>query len=434
MKKPYIKIPGSVTAPKGFSASGVFCDIKTLGTGKGSDKGLKKDLALIVSDQEAVVAGMFTTNQVKAAPVRWCLHRLASGKTRGVVINSGNANACTGEKGVLDTKETASLTASILGTTPDCIWVCSTGRIGLPLPMDRLRTGIDQAYHQLGSTRKHATDAAEAILTSDARKKQIALEVQIGSSRVRIGGICKGAGMIEPGMSVDGLSPAPRSALHATMLAFITTDAKITQKALQAAIEQAVALSFNRISVDGDMSTNDTVMAMANGTAGNPLISKRSAKDLTIFKEALNHLTLEMARLMVRDGEGVSRMINLHLKGALTATEADAAARTVGRSSLVKTSWFGGDPNWGRVMDALGYSQATIDERLVDIGYAVPGNSRIYFALKKGTPTQTHLSVLRKITQRREFDLHINLNLGKAATTFITSDLTEDYVDFNKGE
>ena len=268
MKAKLTAIPGSIVAARGFRASGVFCDIKRLGTGKGSDKGQKRDLALIVSEAPATVAGMFTTNQACAAPVKVCVERVQKGRAQAVVANSGNANACTGRQGLKDAREMARFTEQALTLPPGSVLVGSTGRIGVTMPMDNIRAGIIEAAVGLGSTPGHAAQAAEAIMTSDTRAKQVAVEFKLGGKAVRVGGICKGAGMIQPGMSATGKRPAA-TPLHATMLCFITTDARIEAKVLQAALREAVANSFNRITVDGDMSTNDTVLVLANGLAGN---------------------------------------------------------------------------------------------------------------------------------------------------------------------
>jgi glutamate N-acetyltransferase/amino-acid N-acetyltransferase len=261
MKMQFKEIPGSIVAPTGFRASGVFCDIKKLGTGKGSNKGLKRDLALIVSETPATIAGMFTTNQVCAAPVKVCVERMKKGTAQVVVVNSGNANACTGKQGLADAREMVLFTERALNLPKGSAFVGSTGRIGVTMPMDNVRAGIIEAATLLGSTAEHAANAVEAIMTSDTKPKQIAVEFKLGGKTVRIGGMCKGAGMIQPGMSPTGARPAtlPHGGLHATMLGFITTDAAVDAKVLQAALNEAVAHSFNRITVDGDMSTNDTV-------------------------------------------------------------------------------------------------------------------------------------------------------------------------------
>lgn len=434
--KPSFKnIPAAITAPLGFLAAGVFCDIKRLGTGKGSQKGKKRDLALLMSEAPATVAGLFTTNQVCAAPVKVSLPRAQQEMAQAVVANSGNANACTGAAGLKDAQAMTRLAAQALNLKTEEVLVCSTGRIGVPLPMPNVRQGIEQAARQMGSTPEHGHQFAEAIMTSDTRPKELALELKLGGSMVRLAGVCKGAGMIQPGMSPSGKRPAA-SPLHATMLAFITTDAAIDSEGLKLALTRAVSQSFNRITIDGDMSTNDSVIALANGLANNPVLTAAGVDqpDFQRFQAALDYLTLELARMIVRDGEGVSRFITVRLHGAQSYEEADAAARAVANSALVKTSWCGGDPNWGRVLDALGYSSARVEESRVDLGYSPPESRQIKYALKKGKPTSTPLAALQAITRRPAFDLHIHLNLGQESATIYTADLTEAYVDFNKGE
>jgi len=428
--KSFRSINGSIIAPQGFLAAGLFCDVKRLGTGKGSDKGQKRDLALIVSEVPATAAGMFTTNQICAAPVKVCVEHIANGKAQAVVVNSGNANACTGPRGLKDAREMTSLLAEELLLKPAEVLVGSTGRIGLELPMPNIRKGIAQIVKELDDSPSAAHNAAEAIMTSDTQPKEIAVECKLGAQTVRIGGIAKGAGMIQPGMSPTGARPASLP-LHATMLAYLTTDAKISAGTLRKCLREAVASSFNCITVDGDMSTNDTVLILANGLAGN---SKLSAKDLKTLQAALNHVCLELAKMIARDGEGVTRLVTVRVKGAKTQKDADAASRAVGNSALVKTSWNGGDPNWGRIIDALGYSPAKVVEEKVDIAYSAPGAKKLTYSLKKGRPTRTSFDTLCAVVAPAEFDLHINLNLGNGQATLYAADLTEEYVDFNKGD
>ena len=490
MKNNFTEIPGSIVSPIGFLAGGVFCDIKRFGTGKGSNKGQKRDLALIVSEVPATAAGMFTTNQVCAAPVKVCVGRMKKGVAQAIVVNSGNANACTGRQGLLDAREMTEIAAKAVAAVYDrrqlkssespavtdrryklkaeCVLVASTGRIGVTLPMVSVKHGIFEAAKLLGRSSRHAAQATEAIMTSDTRSKQIAVEFKLGGKTVRIGGICKGAGMIQPGMSATGKRPAvvpnggrPQG-LHATMLCFITTDAAIEAKVLQAALREAVAQSFNRITVDGDMSTNDTVLVLANGLAGNPILQggarvlsspkiKKSGLDgvsprldFKIFQAALNHVCLELAKMIVRDGEGVHRVVTVRVNGAKSFADADAAARAVANSALVKTSWHGGDPNWGRIIDALGYSAAKVVEEKVDIGYSSAfasdasarrgSRGKILWSLKRGQPTAIPFKKLCGTVAPKEFDLHIHLNLGKSNAVIYAADLTEAYVDFNKGD
>jgi glutamate N-acetyltransferase/amino-acid N-acetyltransferase len=454
-KNPFKTISGSIIAPQGFLASGVFCDIKRLGTGKGSNKGQKRDLALIVSEVPATVAGMFTTNQVCAAPVKVCVKRVKQGTAQAIVVNSGNANACTGKQGLKDAMEMTRVTAHTLaanvssrpsssrkdrprsdersyGLPAERVLVASTGRIGVILPMGNVKRGILEAAKLLGNSSRHAVHAIEAIMTSDTRPKQIAVEFKLGGKTVRIGGICKGAGMIQPGMSATGARPAALPP-HATMLCFITMDALISPLVLRQCLQNAVANSFNRITVDGDMSTNDTVLVLANGLAGNRKFGVRSS-EFGVFQAALNYVCLELARMIVRDGEGVHRVVTVRVNGAKTVADADAAARAVANSPLVKTSWHGGDPNWGRIIDALGYSPAKIVEEKVDIGYSVADGQKILWSLKRGQPTKATFKQLCAAVAPKEFDLHINLNLGASGAVIYAADLTEEYVDFNKGD
>jgi glutamate N-acetyltransferase/amino-acid N-acetyltransferase len=389
--------------------------------------------------------------------VKVCVERVKEGVAQALVINSGNANACTGRQGLADAREMTALLAEHLHMPAEHVLVGSTGRIGVTMPMKNVRAGISEAVTLLDNSPANAAHACESIMTSDTRPKQIAVEFKLGGKVVRIGGICKGAGMIQPGMSPTGARPATlhggrSQALHATMLCFITTDAVIEAKALQAALNEAVAQSFNCITVDGDMSTNDTVLVLANGLAGNPSLvaadvrrlhsrkgkdgasSPRLLRDFEVFQVALNHVCLELAKMIVRDGEGVHRIVTVRVDGAKTLQDADAAARAVANSPLVKTSWHGGDPNWGRIIDAVGYSPATVVEEKIDIGYSNPGNKKLLWSLKRGQPTKATFKQLCAAVAPKEFDLHINLNLGAAGAVIYAADLTEEYVDFNKGD
>ena len=452
LKNSFRQIPGSICAPRGFKAAAVFCDIKKIGTGKGSERGQKRDLALIVSDVRAAVAGVFTTNQVCAAPVKVSAKRAAGKFAQAIVVNSGNANACTGREGLEDARQMTRLVAKAVAAVYDRrkselsalrerryriqesdILVCSTGRIGMPMPMKNVDRGIRRCAPLLARSTKSAGQVAEAIMTTDTRRKDIAVEFEIGRSTACIGGICKGAGMIQPGMT-------RRGGRHATMLAFITSDTAIDSRLLKRALEIAAGQSFNRITVDGDMSTNDSVIMLANGLAGNRRLAlsrsgiRVSPRNFGIFQAALNHVCLELAKMIVRDGEGVSRFVTLYVHGARNAREAEFAARSIANSSLVRTSWCGGDPNWGRVLCALGYSSAHVDETIVDVGYANTGSRRIIFAFRRGRPTNVALSALVKITSAPEFDLHVNLQRGRGAFVLYASDLTENYVALNKGD
>ena len=416
LKNSFRQVPGSICAPRGFKCAAVFCDIKKLGTGKGSEKGRKDDLALIVSDVPAAVAGMFTRNQVCAAPVRISRQYAARKVAQAIVVNSGNANAATGAQGLRDARHMTQLAAKTLSINENNVLVCSTGRIGVPMPMKNVERGIRACAPRLAKSTSRARQVAEAIMTTDTRRKEIAVGARIGGSTVRIGGICKGAGMIQPGM--------------ATMLAFITTDAAIAPAALKHALKIAVQQSFNRITVDGDMSTNDSVIALANGLACNPQSAIRGPQ----FQTALNFVCRELAKMIVRDGEGTSRVVRLNVRGARNDGEAESAARAIANSSLVRASWCGGDPNWGRILCALGYSKARIDESKVDIGYAPTDSRKILFAFRRGRPTNVALKALAKITSQPEFDLHVDLNRGRGEFVIYAADLTEEYVTLNKGD
>jgi glutamate N-acetyltransferase/amino-acid N-acetyltransferase len=413
LKSSFRQIPGSICAPRGFKCAAVFCDIKKLGTGKGSEKGRKRDLALIVSDVPAAVAGTFTTNQVCAAPVKLSAQRAAKKFARSIVVNSGNANACTGKQGIVDAERMTAVAGNALSLNKSDVLVCSTGRIGVPMPMRNVERGISACAPLLARSTSNARQVAEAILTSDTRRKEIAVECKIDNCIVRIGGIGKGAGMIQPGM--------------ATMLAFITSDVAIESRMLKRALRIAVGQSFNRITVDGDMSTNDSVIILANGLAGNRRLDRKK------FQDALNFVTLELAKMIVRDGEGVSRFVTLHMRGARNVREAESAARGVANSSLVRTSWCGGDPNWGRILCALGYSKAKVNEAIIDVGYSRAGEREIVWGFRRGQPAGS-LRKLATITAQKEFDIHVDLNLGRGEFVIYASDLTEDYVAFNKGD
>ena len=415
MKNSFRIIPGSICAPIGFKAAATFCDIKKLGTGKGSEKGRKNDLALIVSDVPAAVAGMFTTNQVCAAPVKVSRKVAAKNFARAIVVNSGNANAATGKQGLMDAQRMAALAAESLSLSKRDVVVCSTGRIGIAMPMRNVGRGICACVPLITRSTSNARKVAEAIMTSDTRRKEIAVEFKIDNRNVRIGGICKGAGMIQPLMK------------HATMLAFITTDAAVEPKVLKHALKIAVGQSFNRITVDGDMSTNDSVILLANGFAGNRRLDRRK------FQDALNFVTLELAKMIVRDGEGVSRLVTLHVHGARSSMDAELAARSIANSSLVRTSWCGGDPNWGRILCALGYSKAKANEAIVDVGYSRTGESQVVWGFRRGQPAGS-LGKLGRITAQEEFDIHVDLHLGRGKFVMYAADLTENYVAFNKGD
>ncbi len=400
----YSKVPGGVTAPQGFLAGSVFCGIKPTNADR-------PDIAFIHSPHPTVAAGVFTTNRVKAAPVRVSMQHIRSEDVRVIVANAGNANACTGVDGIEAAKRMTVAIAAALDLRPRQVLVCSTGRIGVELPIEKIEATLAEAPAHL--KRDGSLRAAKAIMTSDSFPKEIALEFDIDGVPVRIGGIAKGAGMIDPNM--------------ATMLCFLTTDAVIPKMALQTAVSVAVEQSFNRITVDGDMSTNDTVLMLANGQAGNAPL-KYGTPEFKLFQRALDTVTLQLARMIVEDGEGVTKFIEVHVNGAASLNDARRAAEAVANSKLVKCAWFGEDPNWGRIMDALGYSGCKMREELVDIFY--DGVS----AVKGGLASKTPVAKLQEIAKEKSFTINIDLHIGKAEYLVFTTDLSVEYVKLNMGE
>ena len=387
--------------PKGFRAAGVAAGLKASGA---------PDMAMILSDTAAAVAATFTTNQVRAATVRLDAARLASvGMAYGVVVNSGQANACTGKAGAADAAEEARAAAEAVGCAEEMMWVASTGRIGVRLEMDKIRRGIAALAASLSPD--GGEDAARAIMTTDTRPKRYTATWKAGGKRCRLTGIAKGSGMIAPNM--------------ATMLAFLATDAAIDRRAMQKALRLAVEDTFNCISVDGDTSTNDTVMLMANGRAGTTLI-KPGSDGWEGFVAALAAVAGALAEDMARDGEGAKKLVRLRVAGAKSAADAKAAVRAVGESFLVKTSWVGTYPNWGRIMDALGYSKAKVDETRVSIAY--DGVK----AVEGGVATGVKQKRLEKILAKSVFSIDIFLGLGKGEAHLLACDCTEEYVRINK--
>ncbi|HEY3248344.1 MAG TPA: bifunctional glutamate N-acetyltransferase/amino-acid acetyltransferase ArgJ [bacterium] len=392
------RIEGGIIAPKGFRAVGIHCGIKSA----------KKDLALIVSDTLAVAAGMFTTNAVKAAPVLLSQERIQSGAAQAIVVNSGNANACTGTQGMADAREMAALTAGALDIAEEFVLAASTGIIGVPLPMAPIRRGIPAAAAGL---ERDGTSAAEAILTTDAFPKTAAVRVELDGVPVTIGGMAKGAGMIHPQM--------------ATTLCFLTTDAVLPPPLLRAALRAAIDRSFNCISVDGDTSTNDTVILLANGAARTPALTEDS-EAFARFNSALADLTTSLARMIVRDGEGASKVVTLTVKGARSAGEAKAAAGAVMTSPLVKTAIYGAEPNWGRVLAAVGRSGASVREDRVSIW--IGGHQVVGGGIAVGDPAPAGAAM-----RMREFEIVVDLGLGDGTFTGWMSDLNEAYVKINAG-
>ena len=402
---PFRIIEGGVTAAKGFRASAVTCGIK-------NPEATRLDLALIVSDTPTVTDAVFTTNKVRAGCVRVCQQHIKESDTRAIIANSGNANACTGVQGIQDAKAMTKAVAEEIGVKMRQVLVCSTGIIGMPLPIERILPKVPDAVAKLND--KGSEAAMRAIMTSDTQPKTFAVEVPVGKSgSFRIGGICKGAGMICPNM--------------ATMLCFITTDAKIDKDEMKRSMRYAVEKSFNCITIDGDTSTNDTVIVMSNGQSGLATIKKNSP-EAELFRCALHKVMLELAKMIVCDGERVTKFVEIRVRNARTLTDARKVAETVAKSLLVKCSFHGCDPNWGRIIHAVGYSGARIREELIDIYFGG------LMACKGGLVTKTPVSEMEKVVKEPKFTVTIDLNLGTSGYTVYTSDLSEEYVDFNSAE
>lgn len=396
---------GGVTAPKGFKAAGAAAGLK---------KG-RKDMAMLYSEKPCVAAGTFTTNIVKAAPVKWdssIVH--GKGTAQAVVMNSGIANACTGEEGYGYCRKTAEKAAELLGLEPEDVLVASTGVIGRQLPMDVICGGIQMMVPMLSESRAAASLAAEAIMTTDTKRKEIAVETQIGGKTVHIGGMSKGAGMIHPQMC--------------TMLAFITTDACISRKMLQKALSADVDRSFNMISVDGDTSTNDTCLLLANGMAENEEITQDGA-DFDTFREALGTVTTHLAKSMAADGEGASALFEVKVTGAATHEEAVTISKSVITSNLVKTAIAGHDANWGRILCAMGYSGAVFDPEKVDLYFiSAAGELKI---IENGVDTGYSEETATKILSEKEITALIDLKQGTETATAWGCDLTHEYISIN---
>jgi glutamate N-acetyltransferase/amino-acid N-acetyltransferase len=392
-------VAGDAASPKGFLAAGVHCGIKRE----------KPDLALVLSDgggPPASAAGVFTTNRVKAAPVRYTQRAIVAGRARAIVVNSGNANACTGDAGLADAAEMARLTGEALGLDPEHVLVASTGVIGVPLPMDAIRSGIPRAARELAADGR---SAAEAIRTTDKFPKTAAALVTIDGVPVTVGGMAKGAGMIHPNL--------------ATTLCFLTTDASVPPAVLRGALKRAVQASFNSITVDGDTSTNDTVLVLANGRAGGSPIT--SGEPLTRFTAALTHVAGELARMVVSDGEGATKLVEIEVSGAVSDAEAHQAAMTVANSLLVKTALHGGEPNWGRILAALGRSGVEMAEESTDVRF---GDLEV---VRGGLGVPGVWDAAAAALEEKEITVGIRLGMGEGSARVWTSDLSEEYVRIN---
>lgn len=394
---------------KGFKTAGVACDIRNKGDMQ------RLDLALVVSDCDASAAGVFTTNDVKAAPVLTDIKKLSNSPfMRAIVANSGNANACTGERGIADAERMCEIASQQTSLDAAKILVCSTGRIGEFLPMEKLEKGITDAAKILSNNDESSKAAASAILTSDTRSKTVIAKIscECGKS-FSIAGMAKGAGMIEPNM--------------ATMLSFIASDAKVSPEFLKKSLRLAAQKTFNRITVDGDMSTNDTVLVLANGMSGVE-ISEENSELAEAFQKALLEVSRILAKKIVGDGEKISKVVEVRVRGANDEIQAEKICRAIGNSLLVKSSWFGEDPNWGRLVDSAGYARTGLNYEKLDLYYDdIP-------VLERGRPISENKPKWKEAVRKKTFLIDMNLNLGNAEESILATDLTEAYVNFNKSE
>ena len=399
-------IKGGVTAANGFQAAGLSAGIK---------KGNTKDMAMIYSIVPCKAAGTFTTNVVKAAPVKWDKEVVYhSSAAQAVICNSGIANACTGEEGFGYCKKTAEIAAEVLGIPADSVLVASTGVIGKQLPMDKIEAGIRSMAPVLSPAGSAGTLAAEAIMTTDTVKKEIAVEVEIGGKKVTLGGMCKGSGMIHPNMC--------------TMLGFITTDVEISKELLQEALSESVNDTFNMVSVDGDTSTNDTVLLLANGLAGNPVIREKDG-DYEKFAEALNYVNTWLAKQIAADGEGATALFEVKVIGAERKEQAVTLSKSIITSNLTKAAIFGHDASWGRILCAMGYSGAQFDPEKVDLYFeSAAGKLKI---IEDGVATDYSEEEATKILSEKAVTAIADIKMGEASATAWGCDLTYDYIKIN---
>lgn len=400
------KITGGVTAAKGFCAAAAEAGIKYKN---------RKDMAMIYSKTPCKTAGVFTSNVVKAAPVLWDKKIVESrGDTHAVVINSGIANACTGKLGYEYCRETAQEAADALEITLENVLICSTGVIGMQLPVEKLTGGVRMLAKELSESEEAGTEAAKAIMTTDTRNKQVAVRVKLGGKEVTVGGMCKGSGMIHPNMC--------------TMLAFVTTDVNISQKLLQEALSEDVKATFNMISVDGDTSTNDTLLVLANGEARNTEITEKN-EEYQIFAEALHFVNETLAKKIAGDGEGATALFEAKIIHADTLENARMLAKSVITSSLTKAAVFGHDANWGRILCALGYSGAAFDPEKIELYLESSAGKILIF--KDGTAADYSEEEAERILSSSEVTALVDMKMGDAEATAWGCDLTYDYVKIN---
>lgn len=401
------RIQGGVTAPQGFMASGVSADIKGIGTDK-------KDVAMIYTDTLAVCSGVYTKNKYAAAPVKWCKRVTHIGTARGVVINSGNANACTGMQGFKNAQRMAALAGLALDRRAENFFVCSTGVIGVNLPKDPLTKGVKAAAAELKADLEHGHDAALAIMTTDTFSKEIAVEFEIQGKKVTMGGMAKGSGMIHPNM--------------ATLLGFITCDAAIQREALTVALKQAADKSFNMITIDGDTSTNDSLIILCNGEAGHEPIESGSA-DYKLFSQALEKVCISLAKMLAKDGEGATKLLEVEVKNARNARAAMKIAKSIAGSSLVKSAFFGEDANWGRIICAVGYSGADFNPARVGLVLESAAGSEEVMA--EGAGLVFNEENAAKILAEKEIRIIVDMHDGAFKAVAWGCDLTYDYVKIN---
>lgn len=400
------KTEGGVTAAKGFLAAGLSAGIK---------KGNTKDMAMVYSEIPCVAAGTFTTNVVKAAPVKWDQHIVYDQSVaQAIVCNSGVANACTGEEGYSYCRQTAEEAAGVLGIPTESVLVASTGVIGKQLPMEILKKGVKNLVPLLSPTREAGTLAAQSIMTTDTVSKEVAVELELGGKKVTIGGMCKGSGMIHPNMC--------------TMLGFVTTDAAISKELLQKALSQVVADTYNMVSVDGDTSTNDTVLLLANGMAENPVITEEN-EDYKEFVKSLLYVNTCLAKKIAADGEGASALFEVKVVGAATKEQAVTLSKSVITSNLTKAAIFGHDANWGRILCAMGYSGAKFDPEKVDLYFeSAAGKLQI---IENGVALDYSEEEATKILSEKEVTAIADIKMGEASATAWGCDLTYEYVKIN---
>ncbi len=403
-------ISGGVTAPKGFQAAGIHCGIKDNFT---TPQPEKKDLAMILSQVPCAAAGTYTRNVVKADPVLLTMEHLADQKAQGIIFDSGNANACA-PKGMENAQRMAQAAAQATGLQPQDFAVCSTGIIGVELNIDAVERGVPTLVSALADTAEASNDAAHAILTTDLKIKEIAVTVELGGKTVTIGAIAKGSGMIHPNMG--------------TMLCGITTDCAIDGAVLQAMLRQVVTKTFNRITVDGDTSTNDTCIVLANGLAGNPAITG-PGEDYDTFCAALRHVCEYEAKMIASDGEGAGRLITCTVEGAADEAQAELMAKAVVRSPLVKCAVFGTDANWGRVLCAVGYSGAQFDPKDVQVKFLSKAGQLLVCAGGQGVAFDEE--VAKQVLSQDEITILVTLTAGSASCSCWGCDLTYDYVKIN---